>query len=162
MDSQGKRDHKNDKKGKKSKKQNRYGQIKIIKDETAKKSFKEALEQHNYNGLDSLHDEYIQIFRQSDSYIIKKQLNNQSIGNMIMKETKDEIYILLLYINQQHRRNGFGTDAIEYLKKKGKIIKIHCDAQDMNTIDFWLNNGFQRNQQDDLHRDAGYMFDPTS
>ena len=156
------RDHKKGKKGKKSKKQNRYGQIKIVKNQQAKKSFKDALEEYTLNGLDSLHDEYMQIFLQSDGYYIKKQLNNETIEHMVMKETKDEIYILLLYINEKQRRNGFGTDVIKCLKKKRKVIKIHCDAQDMSAIDFWLNNGFQRNQQDDIHGDARYMFDPTS
>ena len=131
-------------------------------DERAKKSFKQAMEEHTFNGLDSLHDEYLQIFKQGNGYHIKKQLNNETIGHIIMEEKENEIYILLLYINENQRRNGFGTDVIEWLKKKGKIIKINCDEEDLQALDFWLVNGFQPNPQGDIEGDAGFVFDPTS
>ena len=159
------RDHKKGKKGKKGKKsqkQNRIGRIKIIKDPQAKKAFKDALEEHTLNGINSLHDEYVRKFVKCDGFHIKKQLNNQTIGRMVMEETDNEIYVLLLYINQQFRRNAYGTEVVEWLKKKGKIIKINCDEEDLQALDFWLLNGFQRNETGDIEGDAGFVFDPTS
>ena len=159
-----KRDDKNRKKGKKSskKQKNRYGRIKIIKDPKAKKTFQDAMEEYTAMGIESLYEEYAQKFVKCDGYHIKKQINNETIGHIIMEETDNEIYILLLYINENQRRNAYGTEVIECLKKKRKIIKINCDTEDMVAIDFWLVNGFQPDEQGDIQGDAGYMFDPTS
>ena len=154
------RDHKKGKKGKKGKKfkkQNRIGRIKIIQDPQAKKAFK-----HTLDGLQSLHVEYVRKLVKCDGFHIKKQLNNQTIGRMIIEETDNEIYVLLLYINQQFRRNAYGTEVVEWLKTKGKIIKINCDEEDLQALDFWLVNGFQPNPQGDIQGDAGFVFDPTS
>ena len=156
------RDHKKGKKGKKSKKQNRYGRVKIIKDPQAKKTFQETMEKYTEMGIQSLYETYVETFLRCDGFHIKKQLNNETIGHMIMEEKENEIYILLLYINENQRRNAYGTEVVEWLKKKAKIIKINCDEEDLQALDFWLVNGFQPNPQGDIQGDAGFVFDPTA
>ena len=92
-------------------------------------------------------------------------MNNEKVGSILYCEYQNEIYILLLSIDDKHQRKGYGTQVVDFFKTKGKTIRINIEAGEVGAVAFWTAQGFQPEQQNDLRIgnvvDYGYVFFPN-
>ena len=135
---------KNNQKSKK-KSQNRDDNIKLIENDRLRK---ETIK--NYQEAGNIYEFFVEQMEKSKAYVIKRTLNNTTLGIIFFVETQNEIYISGLEIQPQYQRKGWGTKVINLLKRRNKTIKLHVDFDDKVSVGFWMNQGFHVNTDEPI------------
>ena len=92
--------------------------------------------------------------------MIKKKLNNQTIGFIMYSLENDEIYIFMLGLDQPFQRKGYGSEVVDLMKTKASTIKLNCvsgDGED-EAIAFWTSQGFRLNPQEDIVDNLAFVY----
>ena len=99
-----------------------------------KSIFKESISR---NGLKS--------YENHASHIIWKIEKIKIIGFVYFFHVKDEIEIIKICIIKSHQRKNYGSILINEIKKlKIKKIFLEVSIENVNAINFYLKNGFQK------------------
>tara|TARA_Y100000994_G_C15456481_1_gene344896 strand:- start:70 stop:537 length:468 start_codon:yes stop_codon:yes gene_type:complete len=84
-------------------------------------------------------------FTNQVSFKIWKIEMDQIIGYVSFFHIKDEVEIIKIGINKSHQRQNYGSLLIEEIKKlKIKKIFLEVSIENVNAINFYLKNGFQK------------------
>ena len=129
--------------------------IKLCQNIGEKQFMQEHINQRNY------HQFYHETLQQSKSFVIKKTLTNEKLGRIIYAEFDDHIYIWVINISQQKRRQGYATQVINYLKAKKKTIKLHCSLRDNVAINLWFKMGFNIDMRNNIDFDVAFVYQPN-
>ena len=94
---------------------------------------------------DSMSKNELKSFEEQASHIIWKIEEIKIIGFVHFFHVKDEIEIIKICIIKSHRRKNYGSILVNEIKKlKIKKIFLEVSVQNVNAINFYLKNGFQR------------------
>jgi ribosomal-protein-alanine N-acetyltransferase len=84
-------------------------------------------------------------FEEQPAYKIWKIEEKQIIGFVYFFHVKDEIEIIKICIIKSHQRKNYGSILINEIKKlKIKKIFLEVSIENVNAINFYLKNGFQK------------------
>ena len=84
-------------------------------------------------------------FKMNSSYIIWKIEKIKIIGFVYFIHVKDEIEIIKICIIKSQQNKNYGSLLIDEVKKlKIKKIFLEVSIENINAINFYLKNGFQR------------------
>ena len=91
-----------------------------------------------------LKNELINLEKQT-SHVIWKIEDKQTIGFVSFFHVKDEIEIIKICISKTHQRKNYGSIIIDEIKNlKVKKIFLEVSVENINAINFYLKNGFQK------------------
>ena len=94
---------------------------------------------------DSMSINELKNFENDASYKIWKIKDKKIIGFIYFFHVKDEIEIIKICIKKSHQRKNYGSKLINEIKKlKIKKIFLEVSVQNINAINFYLKNGFQK------------------
>ena len=84
-------------------------------------------------------------FEKHTSHVIWKIEEKEIIGFVYFFHVKDEIEIIKIGIIKSHQRKNYGSLLINEIKKlKIKKIFLEVSIQNINAINFYFKNGFQK------------------
>ena len=84
-------------------------------------------------------------FEMNESHVIWKIEKIKIIGFVYFFHVKDEIEIIKICIIKSHQKKNYGSLLIDEIKKlKIKKIFLEVSIENINAINFYLKNGFQR------------------
>ena len=87
----------------------------------------------------------LKIFEKQASYKIWKIEEKKIVGFVSFFHVKDEIEIIKIGIIKTHQRNNYGSIIIDEIKRLNiKKIFLEVSVQNINAINFYLKNGFQK------------------
>lgn len=78
--------------------------------------------------------------------IYKCVLNNSIIGFVIIEICSiDKIHIMSIAISKKYRGNGYGSQIIEFLKKKfeNQTISLYVQTQNKHAVQFYFKHKFE-------------------
>jgi GNAT superfamily N-acetyltransferase len=79
---------------------------------------------------------------------VLKDLEGNILGgiNCILYYCWNTMYIDMLWVNENYRKNGFGTKLlkeIEKISKEEECTLIHLETMDFQAKDFYIKNGYE-------------------
>ena len=84
-------------------------------------------------------------FEMNESHVIWKIEKIKIIGFVCFFHVRDEIEIIKICIIKSHRRKNYGSILINEIKKLNiKKIFLEVSIENVNAINFYLKNGFQK------------------
>ncbi len=84
-------------------------------------------------------------FEMNDSHVIWKIEKIKTIGFVCFFHVRDEIEIIKICIIKSHQRKNYGSILINEIKKLNiKKIFLEVSIENVNAINFYLKNGFQK------------------
>ena len=84
-------------------------------------------------------------FEMNESHVIWKIEKIKIIGFVCFFHVRDEIEIIKICIIKSHQRKNYGSILINEIKKLYiKKIFLEVSIENVNAINFYLNNGFQK------------------
>ena len=84
-------------------------------------------------------------FEQQPAYKIWKIEEKKIVGFVSFFHVKDEIEIIKICIIKSHQRKNYGSILINEIKKlKIKKIFLEVSIENVNAINFYIKNGFQK------------------
>ena len=84
-------------------------------------------------------------FEMNESHVIWKIEKIKIIGFVCFFHVRDEIEIIKICIIKSHQRKNYGSILINEIKKLNiKKIFIEVSIENVNAINFYLKNGFQK------------------
>ena len=84
-------------------------------------------------------------FEEQPAYKIWKIEEKKIVGFVSFFHVKDEIEIIKICIIKSHQRKNYGSILINEIKKlKIKKIFLEVSIENVNAINFYLKNGFQK------------------
>ena len=91
-------------------------------------------------------------FKKENYFLYCIKLGGKIIGFFsyyLEYQQKDSAYLSVLYIGEQYRRHGFGSEILNALTDKlitarFKTIRLHCSLRNSTALRFWVKNGFDR------------------
>ena len=84
-------------------------------------------------------------FEMNESHVIWKIEKIKIIGFVCFFHVRDEIEIIKICIIKSHQRKNYGSILINEIKKLNiKKIFLEVSIQNVNAINFYLKNGFQK------------------
>ena len=84
-------------------------------------------------------------FEKHESHVIWKIEEKKIIGFVSFFHVKDEIEIIKICINKPHQRKNYGSIILDEIKRLNiKKIFLEVSVQNINAINFYLKNGFQK------------------
>ena len=84
-------------------------------------------------------------FEMNESHVIWKIEKNKIIGFVCFFHVRDEIEIIKICIVKSHQRKNYGSILINEIKKLNiKKIFLEVSIENVNAINFYLKNGFQK------------------
>ena len=84
-------------------------------------------------------------FEMNESHVIWKIEKINIIGFACFFHVRDEIEIIKICIAKSHQRKNYGSILINEIKKlKIKKIFLEVSIENVNAINFYLKNGFQK------------------
>ena len=84
-------------------------------------------------------------FEKQAAYKIWKIEEKKIIGFVSFFHVKDEIEIIKICIIKTHQRKNYGSIIIDEIKRLNiKKIFLEVSVQNINAINFYLKNGFQK------------------
>ena len=84
-------------------------------------------------------------FEMNESHVIWKIEKIKIIGFVSFFHVSDEIEIIKICIIKSHQRKNYGSILINEIKKLNiKKIFLEVSIQNVNAINFYLKNGFQK------------------
>ena len=84
-------------------------------------------------------------FEMNESHIIWKIEKIKIIGFVCFFHVRDEIEIIKICIIKSHQRKNYGSILINEIKKLNiKKIFLEVSIENVNAINFYLKNGFQK------------------
>ena len=84
-------------------------------------------------------------FEMNESHIIWKIEKIKIIGFVCFFHVRDEIEIIKICIIRSHQRKNYGSILINEIKKLNiKKIFLEVSIENVNAINFYLKNGFQK------------------
>ena len=87
----------------------------------------------------------LKILEKQTSHVIWKIEEKKIIGFVSFFHVKDEIEIIKICIIKSHQRQNYGSILIDKIKKlKIKKIFLEVSVENINAINFYLKNGFQK------------------
>ena len=87
----------------------------------------------------------LKILEKQTSHVIWKIEEKKIIGFVSFFYVKDEIEIIKICIIKSHQRKNYGSMLIDKIKKlKIKKIFLEVSVENINAINFYLKNGFQK------------------
>lgn len=96
---------------------------------------------------------YAQSFPQADTYII--ELENESVGKIILNKTSDSIHIVDLALVKQLRGQGYGTGILRSVKsfaeQQKRLLRLSVDQQNLRAKKLYLSLGFTQIGASDTH-----------
>ena len=85
------------------------------------------------------------ILEKQTSHVIWKIEEEKIIGFVSFFHVEDEIEIIKICIIESHQRKNYGSILINEIKKlKIKKIFLEVSAKNINAINFYIKNGFQK------------------
>ncbi|MHA2290107.1 MAG: GNAT family N-acetyltransferase [Promethearchaeota archaeon] len=89
-------------------------------------------------------------FKGEAEYYILENIKKEEIGILAFEHLShsNRTRIWDIYIQSNHRRNGFGTLLLNYVQTKAKNLKsralvLECQNTNYKAINFYLKNGFK-------------------
>ena len=87
----------------------------------------------------------LKILEKQTSHVIWKIEEKKIIGFVSFFHVKDEIEIIKICIIKPYQRKNYGSLLINAIKKlKIKSIFLEVSVENINAINFYLKNGFQK------------------
>ena len=84
-------------------------------------------------------------FEMNESHVIWKIEKIEIIGFVCFFHVRDEIEIIKICIIKSHQRKNYGSILINEIKKLNiKKIFLEVSIENVNAINFYLKNGFQK------------------
>ena len=84
-------------------------------------------------------------FEMNESHVIWKIEKIKIIGFVCFFHVRDEIEIIRICIIKSHQRKNYGSILINEIKKLNiKKIFLEVSIENVNAINFYLKNGFQK------------------
>ncbi len=84
-------------------------------------------------------------FEMNESHVIWKIEKIKIIGFVSFFHVRDEIEIIKICIIKSHQRKNYGSILINEIKKLNiKKIFLEVSIENVNAINFYLKNGFQK------------------
>ena len=84
-------------------------------------------------------------FEMNESHVIWKIEKIKIIGFVFFFHVRDEIEIIKICIIKSHQRKNYGSILINEIKKLNiKKIFLEVSIENVNAINFYLKNGFQK------------------
>ena len=84
-------------------------------------------------------------FEEQPAYKIWKIEEKKIVGFVSFFHVKDEIEIIKICIIKSHQRKNYGSILINEIKKlKIKKIFLEVSIENVNAINFYIKNGFQK------------------
>ena len=84
-------------------------------------------------------------FEEQPAYKIWKIEEKKIVGFVSFFNVKDEIEIIKICIIKSHQRKNYGSILINEIKKLNvKKIFLEVSMENLNAINFYLKNGFQK------------------
>ena len=84
-------------------------------------------------------------FEINESHVIWKIEKIKIIGFVCFFHVRDEIEIIKICIAKSHQRKNYGSILINEIKKLNiKKIFLEVSIENVNAINFYLKNGFQK------------------
>ena len=84
-------------------------------------------------------------FEMNESHVIWKIEKIKIIGFVCFFHVRDEIEIIRICIVKSHQRKNYGSILINEIKKLNiKKIFLEVSIENVNAINFYLKNGFQK------------------
>ena len=84
-------------------------------------------------------------FEMNESHVIWKIEKIKIIGFVCFFHVRDEIEIIKICIVKSHQRKNYGSILINEIKKLNiKKIFLEVSIENVNAINFYLKNGFQK------------------
>ena len=84
-------------------------------------------------------------FEMNESHVIWKIEKIKIIGFVYFFHIRDEIEIIKICIIKSHQRKNYGSILINEIKKLNiKKIFLEVSIENVNAINFYLKNGFQK------------------
>ena len=84
-------------------------------------------------------------FEMNQSHVIWKIEKIKIIGFVCFFHVRDEIEIIKICIIKSHQRKNYGSILIKEIKKLNiKKIFLEVSVENVNAINFYLKNGFQK------------------
>ena len=84
-------------------------------------------------------------FEMNESHVIWKIEKIKIIGFVCFFHVRDEIEIIKICIIKSHQRKNYGSILINEIKKLNiKKICLEVSIENVNAINFYLKNGFQK------------------
>ena len=84
-------------------------------------------------------------FEMNESHVIWKIEKTKIIGFVCFFHVRDEIEIIKICIIKSHQRKNYGSILINEIKKLNiKKIFLEVSIENVNAINFYLKNGFQK------------------
>ena len=84
-------------------------------------------------------------FEMNESHVIWKIEKIKIIGFVCFFHVRDEIEIIRICIIKSHQRKNYGSILINEIKKLDiKKIFLEVSIENVNAINFYLKNGFQK------------------
>ena len=94
---------------------------------------------------DSLSVNELKSFKMNESYVIWKIEKIKIIGFVCFFHVRDEIEIIRICIIKSHQRKNYGSILMNEIKKLNiKKIFLEVSIENVNAINFYLKNGFQK------------------
>ena len=84
-------------------------------------------------------------FEMNESHVIWKIEKIKIVGFVCFFHVRDEIEIIKICIIKSHQRKNYGSILINEIKKLNiKKIFLEVSIENVNAINFYLKNGFQK------------------
>ena len=84
-------------------------------------------------------------FEMNESHVIWKIEKIKIVGFVCFFHVRDEIEIIKICIIRSHQRKNYGSILINEIKKLNiKKIFLEVSIENVNAINFYLKNGFQK------------------
>ena len=94
---------------------------------------------------DYLSKTQFRILEKQTSFVTWKIEEKKIIGFVSFYHVKDEIEIIKICIIKTHQRKNYGSIIIDEIKRLNiKKIFLEVSVQNINAINFYLKNGFQK------------------
>ena len=94
---------------------------------------------------DSISVNELKSFEMNESHVIWKIEKIKIIGFVCFFHVRDEIEIIKICIIKSHQRKNYGSILINEIKKLNiKKIFLEVSIENVNAINFYLKNGFQK------------------
>ena len=94
---------------------------------------------------DAISVNQLKSFEMNESHVIWKIEKIKIIGFVCFFHVRDEIEIIKICIIKSHQRKNYGSILINEIKKLNiKKIFLEVSIENVNAINFYLKNGFQK------------------
>ena len=94
---------------------------------------------------DPISENELKSFEMNESHVIWKIEKIKIIGFVCFFHVRDEIEIIKICIIKSHQRKNYGSILINEIKKLNiKKIFLEVSIENVNAINFYLKNGFQK------------------